>query len=194
MSVIAETEQPGWKKALGAISLALAGGVFGAGLATFTEGRFADWADEANFFLGVTLVAMAVVTGVILLTRPSIAPRACGVLQVVVLALAGAMLLLPVLAPADWPPAWAFGGVMGLLIVQSGFNLALWRRSDEMMRRVIAETSALSFWVLQGTLLIYATAERLGFVETISGWGLLAILMAVYLLSSVVAAWRRGLA
>ncbi len=193
MSAIAETEQPGWKKALGAVGLALAGGVFGAALAAFTEGRFPDWADEANFFLGVTLIAMAVVTGVIMMVRPGIAPRACGLLQVVVLVLAGAMLLLPVLAPAEWPPAWAFGGVIGLLIVQSGFNLALWRRADEMMRRVIAETSALSFWVLQAGLLIYATAERLGFVETISGWGLLAILMAVYLLSSVVAAWRRGL-
>ncbi len=193
MSAIAETEQPGWKKALGAVGLALAGGVFGAALAAFTEGRFPDWADEANFFLGVTLIAMAVVTGVIMMVRPGIAPRGCGLLQVVVLLLAGAMLLLPVLAPAEWPPAWAFGGVIGLLIVQSGFNLALWRRADEMMRRVIAETSALSFWVLQAALLIYATAERLGFVETISGWGLLAILMAVYLLSSVVAAWRRGL-
>ena len=193
MSAITDTDQPQWKKIAGMAGLALLGAVFGAGLALFTDGRFADWADEANFFLGVTLILMAAVSGVIMAVRPSSVPRGCGLLQVAVLVLAGLILLTPIAAPSDLPPVWTYGAVIGLLAVQSVLNLLLWRRSDELLRRVTAETSALSFWVLQIALVLYASAERLALVEAVTAWGLLAILMAVYLMASVAAAWRRGL-
>ncbi|WP_296819515.1 hypothetical protein [Brevundimonas sp.] len=190
---VAENASPRWKKAAGLIALGLLGAAVGAGLVTFTEGRFSSWEDELNFFLGAVLVLMALVTGVLMAARPASTPKGFGALQIAVLCLAGAMLMLPILAPAEWQSPWVFGAVIGLLIVQSVLNLILWNRSDELIRRVTGETSALSFWVLQGALLVYASAERLGLVETISGWGLLAILMSVYLLASMVAAWRRGL-
>jgi len=57
----------------------------------------------------------------------------------------------------------------------------------------MAETSAMAFWALQTALFLYAAAERLGLVGTISGWGLTGILMAVYLIASIVASARRGI-
>lgn len=193
MGTLTDTPQPLWKKAAVAGVLALFGAATGAGVATFAGDFLTRWEDEANFLLGVTLIAMAIVTGVVMATRPSSTPRDCGFLQIAVLSLAGLMLMLPIVRPEAVPPIWAFGAVVGLLVVQSALNLSLWRRSDELMRRVTAETSALSFWILQAALLVYAAAERLGLVETISGWGLLAVLMGVYLVASCVAAWRRGL-
>jgi hypothetical protein len=62
-----------------------------------------------------------------------------------------------------------------------------------MLRRVMSETSAMAFWALQLCLFVYAAAERLGLVGTISGWGLTGILMGVYLIASIVASARRGL-
>lgn len=50
----------------------------------------------------------------------------------------------------------------------------------------------MAFLALQVALFIYAAAERLGLVDTITGWGLLGILMAVYLIVSIVASARRG--
>ncbi|TPW01259.1 MAG: hypothetical protein FD125_2673 [bacterium] len=86
-----------------------------------------------------------------------------------------------------------FGGVLLLVVVQSAANLMLWRTADEMLRRVMLETSALAFWSLQLGLFIYAAAERLGLVGTITAWGLMGILMGVYFIASAVAAARRGL-
>ena len=193
MGSLTDTPRPLWKKVASGAVLAVLGAITGALVARFAGDFLTRWEDEANFLLGVTLIAMAVVTGAVMATRPASTPRDCGFLQIAVLSLAGLMLMLPIIRPEALPPIWAFGAVIGLLLVQSLLNLSLWRRSDELMRRVTAETSALSFWILQGALLVYASAERLGLVETISGWGLLAVLMAVYLLASVVAAWRRGL-
>jgi hypothetical protein len=193
MGTLTDTPQPLWKKLAAGAVLALLGAATGAGVAAFSGDLLTRWEDEANFLLGVTLIAMAIVTGAVMATRPRSTPRDCGFLQIAVLLLAGTMLMLPIVRPETLPPLWAFGAVIGLLVVQSALNLSLWRRSDELMRRVTAETSALSFWILQTALLVYASAERLGLVETISGWGLLAILMAVYILASGVAAWRRGL-
>jgi hypothetical protein len=69
----------------------------------------------------------------------------------------------------------------------------LWRNADEMLRRVMLETSALAFWAVQLSLFIYAAAERLGLIGTITGWGLMGMLMGVYFIASIVAGARRGL-
>ena len=193
MGTLTDEPQPAWRKLAIGAGLAALGAVVGAGIARSSEGFFTRWEDEANFLLGACLLLMAVITAGVMATRPRSTPRDCGFLQIIILVLAASMLILPIVRPDSLPPVWAFGAVVGLLVVQSGFNLALWRKSDELIRRVTAETSALSFWVLQAALLVYASAERLGLVETISGWGLLAILMAVYIFASGIAAWRRGL-
>lgn len=128
-----------------------------------------------------------------LVTRPSAIPRGCGLLQIVVFALAGAMFLAPMYAPAIVSPDLVFAGIVVLFLVQTAANVLLWRRADEMLRRIMGETSTIAFWALQTALFLYAAAERLGLVDTITAWGMTGILMAVYLVSSIVAAARRGI-
>lgn len=173
--------------------LAILGGFVGFGFAELTEGRFTSWADEVAAVIAVVLLATGLASVGALLLRPKSVPSGCGWFQVASLMLAGAMLLLPMLAPADWPREAVFAAVLGLLLLQLGANLALWRISDELLRRVVVETGAACFWSLQLALFAYAAAERLGLVSTISAWGLIAIMMSVYVLVSSVVAFRRGL-
>ena len=69
----------------------------------------------------------------------------------------------------------------------------MFRQADEMLRRVMVETGSLAFWTLQLALFIYAASERLGLVEGITAWGMIGIMMAVYMVASAVAGARRGL-
>jgi hypothetical protein len=174
--------------------LAGLGGAFGYVFAQLTDGLLTRWEDDLALVMAVVLIATGLVSGVMAATRPSTVPRGCGVLQVVVLLLAGGLFLLPVLGTDHAAPGVVFGAVLLLLGLQSAANLMLWRAADEMLRRVMLETSALAFWALQLGLFVYAAAERLGLVGTITGWGLIGILMAVYFAASIVASARRGLA
>lgn len=194
MSRSEPSTQPLAVKVLGILALGTLGALTGYGLATAMEGRAMPWADSLALAMAVALLSIAVLSAITLSTRPSAVPKACGILQIVVFLLAGAMLLIPMYAPTVAAPGTVFGGIVALLAIQTGANVMLWRRADEMLRQVMAETSAMAFWVLQTALFLYAAAERLGLVDTISGWGLTGILMAVYLLASIVAAARRGIA
>jgi hypothetical protein len=181
------------RKAALFVVLAVLGGAFGYGFATLTDGVLTRWEDELAVIMAAATIGIGVVTAVVVATRPSQIPRGCGVLQVVVMLLAGILFLLPVFGSAWTTPEVVFGAVLLLLAVQSGANLMLWRNADEMLRRVMLETSALAFWAVQLSLFIYAAAERLGLIGTISGWGLMGVLMGVYFIASMVAGARRGL-
>ena len=143
--------------------------------------------------MGFALLTVAGLSAVTLIVKPSSIPKGCGLLQIVVFALAGAMFLAPMYAPAFAQPNVVFAGIVTLFVVQTAANVLLWRRADEMMRRIMGETSTIAFWALQTALFLYAAAERLGLVETVTAWGMTGILMAVYLVASIVAAARRGL-
>ena len=181
------------RKAALFVVLAVLGGAFGYGFATLTDGVLTRWEDELAVIMAAATIGIGVVTAFVVATRPSQVPRGCGVLQVVVMLLAGILFLLPVFGSAWTTPEVVFGAVLLLLAVQSGANLMLWRNADEMLRRVMLETSALAFWAVQLSLFIYAAAERLGLIGTISGWGLMGVLMGVYFIASMVAGARRGL-
>jgi hypothetical protein len=181
------------RKAALFVVLAVLGGAFGYGFATLTDGVLTRWEDELAVIMAAATIGIGVVTAVVVATRPSQIPRGCGVLQVVVMLLAGTLFLLPVFGSAWATPEVVFGAVLLLLAVQSGANLMLWRNADEMLRRVMLETSALAFWAVQLGLFIYAAAERLGLIGTITGWGLMGMLMGVYFIASIVAGARRGL-
>lgn len=181
------------RKAALFLVLAVLGGAFGYGFATLTDGVLTRWEDELAVIMAAATIGIGVVTAVVVATRPSQIPRGCGVLQVVVMLLAGTLFLLPVFGSAWATPEVVFGAVLLLLAVQSGANLMLWRNADEMLRRVMLETSALAFWAVQLGLFIYAAAERLGLIGTITGWGLMGMLMGVYFIASIVAGARRGL-
>jgi hypothetical protein len=181
------------RKAALFLVLAVLGGAFGYGFATLTDGVLTRWEDELAVIMAAATIGIGVITAFVVATRPSQIPRGCGVLQVVVMLLAGTLFLLPVFGSAWATPEVVFGAVLLLLAVQSGANLMLWRNADEMLRRVMLETSALAFWAVQLGLFIYAAAERLGLIGTITGWGLMGMLMGVYFIASIVAGARRGL-
>jgi hypothetical protein len=114
--------------------------------------------------------------------------------------LAGALLALP-LAFGQSPQTSNFvWHVIGMIAIGVGFtaqtliNIRLWQRADEFLRRMMLETSAICFWVLQAALFLWAAAERLGFAPRLSSWDSLTILMAVYLSASLFIASRRGAA
>lgn len=173
--------------------LAAAGAVTGGLVARFVDAGGLPPDDALNLFIAVVLVAMAVVSGVVLTLRPSRSPKGCDVLQVVAMALAGIMLMIPLYATRWVSSELAFALVLALLAVQTVANLMLWRRADEMLRRIMVETGGLAFWTLQLALFLYAAGERLGLTGGVTAWGMIGVLMAVYLVASAVVAARRGI-
>jgi hypothetical protein len=177
----------------GLILLALIGAAVGAATARFVDASAMPGDDALNLFIGVVLVGMGVVMGGIMALRPADVPKGCGLLQILVLVLAGIVLIVPIYGP-NWVSAEvSLAIVLGLLAIQTVANVLLWRRADEMLRRVMVETGSLAFWALQLALFVYAASERLGLVEGITAWGMIGILMAVYMVASAVAGARRGL-
>lgn len=113
-------------------------------------------------------------------------------LQGVVVFLAGALLAAPpILADGAWPMDYAYAGLAAVFVVQTLINIAVWRASDGFNRRMSMESSALSFWGLQGALFLWAAAERMGLAPQITAWTGVVILMTVYLLSSFWIGLRR---
>lgn len=116
-------------------------------------------------------------------------------LQSGVVLLSGFMLAVPPLAIASGNPAPVptYAALMAVFILHSLMNLNLWRRGDEMIRRVILEAGAGAFWIGQAVLFAWAAAERLGLADPVTAWDILAVLMGLYLVCSMIAAVRRGL-
>ncbi|WP_426029219.1 hypothetical protein [Brevundimonas sp. TWP2-3-4b2] len=181
------------RKAALFVALAVLGGLAGYGISTLMGDVRTVWQDELAVLMAVMTITTGLISAFVVATRPSTVPRGCGVLQVIVMLLAGTLFLLPMFGTAVATPEVIFGAVVVLLVLQSVANLMLWRAADEMLRRVMSETSAMAFWALQLCLFVYAAAERLGLVDTVSGWGLMGILMGVYFIASIIAAARRGL-
>ena len=194
MNVSLETPRtPVLRKAALLLVLAVLGGFVGYGVTTLMGDVQTAWQDELAVLMAIMTITTGLISAFVVATRPSTVPRGCGVLQVIVMLLAGTMFLLPIFGTAMATPEVIFGAVVIMLVLQSIANLMLWRAADEMLRRVMSETSAMAFWALQLCLFVYAAAERLGLVDTVSGWGLMGILMGVYFIASIIAAARRGL-
>ncbi|HYE44274.1 MAG TPA: hypothetical protein VEA44_00730 [Caulobacter sp.] len=120
--------------------------------------------------------------------------------QALVMGLAGGMMAAPAAASVLFgvvPPV--LGSIVMLAIVaaflvQTAYNLLIWRRADELMRKAISETGAACFWILQGLLFLWAAAEKLSLAPALSAWDMMVLLMSVYLVTSSLVAMRRGLA
>lgn len=188
-----EARPPLWRTLAGIAGLALLGGVTGYLLGGAGRDATGRWDDEIAMVMAIALTAMALMSAVVMAARPRDVPKGCGLLQIAVLALAAAMFVLPVFGPRYATPDTVFAIVVGLLGLQSVANLMLWRAADEMLRRIMAETSALAFWALQTALFVYAAAERVGLVEGVTAWGMTGILMGTYIVASMVASLRRGM-
>lgn len=177
----------------GVALLALAGAVIGGLVARATEAQDMPWDDALNLLISAMLLGMSAAMVFVLASRPASVPRGCGLLQITVTALAGVMLLIPLYATRWVSPDVAFIALLVLLAGQTVANLMLFRRADEMLRNIMVETGSLAFWSLQLALFLYATAERLGLVSGLTSWGMIGVLMGVYLLASIVISARRGL-
>lgn len=178
---------------LGIAALAGLGAATGYTLANTADLGALPWDDALALLMSVSLIAIGIISIGVMFTRPSSVPKGCGILQIVVMLLAGTMFLLPMFAP-DWlDPNLVFAGFVVLLVIQSVANLMLWRAADEMLRRVMWETSAMAFWALQLALFVYAAAERMGLIGGVTAWGMMGILMGVYLTASIIASARRGI-
>lgn len=177
----------------GGLALGAAGAAIGAWIGHSFESGGLPWDDALALLIGAMLIVLGGAMVVVMATRPSSVPKGCGVLQIVVSVLAGVMLLLPLFA-LEWLSAdTVMIAIVLLLVAQSAANWMLWRRADELLRRVMWETSALAFWALQLALFLYAAAERLGLISGVTAWGMIGILMTVYLLASVIVTARRGI-
>lgn len=192
--MIADDERPvplARKIAVG-VGLGALGAVVGAGVARYTFLGETNAPDTVAGLVAVALLGMAVISVFVMLNRPTYVAKGCGVLQITVTALAGIMLLAPI-APLGLSPEVTFLGIAVLLAIQTAANLLLWRRADELLRRITVEAGALTFWLSQGVLFLYAAAERLGLAPEVNAWSLIGIMMALYILASSIVATRRGL-
>ena len=183
------------------LSIRLAGGLLlgaaGAAMGYLVSGQVRSaemsWDDGLACLMGVMLLSVALAMIYVLVSRPATVPKGCGVLQIIAMMLAGVLYLIPVFAPASIAPEVVMAGIVAVLAVQTVANVLLWRRADEMLRHLMLETSAISFWLLQLAFFTYAAAERLGLVGGVSAWGMAGILMVIYLFASTVASARKGL-
>lgn len=206
-----ERKQSVW----GVIGLMVLGGVFGLAYIQWTKGGTGlPWADAQALFLGVAMVALGLIvffgsfsrgTAVRIagtdIARPSSAAQLRYYrLQALVMILGGVMLTLPVLtfklydAPTEALRMTVAAVIAGMFALQTVLNLIVWRRADEFMRRIISETSVISFWVLQAALFLWAAGERLGLLGSLSTWDCTVILMAAYLIIASVVSTRNGVA
>ena len=196
-----------------------AGMVFGVGVG-YTVGHLVKhhvidtslltWSDQVAVLLGVSLSGSGGVVIAATLFRSlsktviepnvgrSLTPRIAQFyrLQAGVMVLAGVMLLLPVLGVSLPDGGSMRQPLLALIVVlfalQTVGNLLIWRRSDEFLRKVIADTGAVCFWLLQGALFLWAATERLGLLPRLSSWDAVAVLMLVYTAASISIAIRRG--
>lgn len=223
MNAVADLRRPPlrWRRILillaGGAGLGLAAG-FAIGRLIKSAGRAQalGWSDSLSLALaallllggaGIVLATLAD-TGAAYLADPHAeepgrrvrpAQRAYFRLQGGVMVLAGGLMatpeLLRLLSPAlgRSTAAAAMAGIVVAFALQTLLNLQIWRRSDELIRRVTADGAAVCFWLLQGLLFLWAAGEKLSLLPPLNSWDALTVLMAVYLALSALVAWRRGL-
>lgn len=115
--------------------------------------------------------------------------------QSAILALSAVIMTLPMVLSGLAVSPWAgLAGVGFLLAVHTLLNLRLYRSVDELFRRTVVEAGAVTFWLGQGLLFIWAAAERLGVAPPITAWDVYVVLMGLYLVVSMIVLMRRGLA
>jgi len=203
--------------------LALLGGCFGLAtgwgvgrLVSTAHVRELLWSDVLALTLATALVAIGLGTCLLAATRRGRAilanPRTPDfnrpvgkaesvyfLLQGAVLLLAGCMLATPVIVIeglSNLSGRWGlltFCALALSFVIQTALNIAIWKRSDEVFRRVISESGAATFWIFQGIFFLWAAGEKLHTLPTVSAWDIASVMMLLYLICSIVVSYRRGL-
>ncbi|WP_374274773.1 hypothetical protein [Brevundimonas sp.] len=114
-------------------------------------------------------------------------------LQCGVMALSGVLLAAPLVAETN-----GFGGPGAFIAIALGFaihsamNWRIYLTADELTRAMVRETGAMMFFFGGAPLFLYAGAERMGLVPTLSAWTVYSLIMAAYLVVVLIVAARRG--
>lgn len=82
--------------------------------------------------------------------------------------------------------------LVAILMVQTWFNIRLWRRGDEFFRRILVEAAVASFAILQFPLLFWAAGARFGYFRDPTGLDIYVMVLVIYLFASGVVSFRRG--
>ncbi len=164
------------------------------------------WADGLGYWLGVTYFGVGVALYAITYNRKELARNLEGEqatlpasdeevrifrLQSLTLVLAGALILIPLLAMGSLGntaqrAATIFIGMLALWLLQTWINVRVWRNADEFARLILMKTAAIAFAVCQGGLFLWAAAEHLHLARPLSSWDNMMLLMTVYLGTSAV--------
>lgn len=162
------------------------------------------WSDGLAYWLGVTYFGVGVVLFVMTYNRRELARNLEGEqarlpatdeevrnyrLQSLTLVLAGALILIPLLAMGSLGStpqraAIIFTGMVMLWLLQTWINVRVWRNADEFVRLLLLKTAAIAFAICQGALFLWAAAEHLHLARALSSWDSMMLLMTVYLLTS----------
>jgi cytochrome c oxidase subunit IV len=199
------------KSALLMLAGGAAGGALGAGVMTLAKHmhvatKSLTWADLLAYWLGVTFLGVGLFLYGNTFNRKFLAQNIEGEsaslpatdqevyayrLQAATLILAGVMVLLPLLAMGTLSETRArqwlvFAGVALLFVLQTIANVMVWRGCDEFLRGQMLLTSAITFAIGQGALFLWAAAERLHLVRSITSWDTIILLLALYLATGTV--------
>lgn len=217
MSALFPASTPEWARQLSKAVLAGAVcGVIGYGVGHVAAGFFPGidpdlsglrWADVAAVTVAALLLVASLGTAITSFDRRSLGRvlRLEGPagdvevrdtrLQSIIMGLSGVIMLLPlVLSAVGVPVTASLAGIGLLLVLHTALNVRLYRRVDELFRRVVIEAGAFTFWLGQGLLFLWAAAERLSAAPPLTAWDIYVVLMGVYLVVSMVVTFRRGLA
>lgn len=168
------------------------------------------WSDGLAGWLGVTYFGIGVVLFALSYNRHELARNLEGEqarlpatdeevrlyrLQSLTLVLAGALILIPLLAMGSLGnttqrAAGIFTAMVALWLLQTWINISVWRNADEFARLLLLKTAAIAFAVCQGALFLWAAAEHLHLARALSSWDNMMLLMTVYLLCSAILAIR----
>lgn len=165
------------------------------------------WADVVAVFLAAVILIASLATAIRSLDRKGLGktlnlegPAGDSEvrevrLQSAILFLSGVILPLPmILSAIGAPVGLSLAAVAVLLGGHTVLNFHLYRTIDELFRRIVVEAGAVTFWLGQGVLFLWAAAERLSAVPPITAWDAYVVLMGVYLVVSMIVTMRRGLA
>ncbi len=203
------------KSALLMLVGAVAGGAIGAGVMTLAKHlhvatKSLTWADFPAYWLGVTFLGVGLFLYGYTFNRKVLAQNIEGEsailpatdqevrayrLQAATLILAGVMVLLPLLAEGTLSGTrtgqWlVFAGVALLFALQTIVNVLVWRGCDEFLRGQLLLTGAITFAIGQGALFLWAAAEHLRLVRSITSWDTIILLLTLYLFTGTVIAVR----
>jgi hypothetical protein len=169
-----------------------------------------SWADLLGWYLGICFFGIGVLLFAMSFNRREVAQTLEGWsaklpatndevrqfrLQAASMFLAGVMLLTPFLAQGTLTGPSALGrGLFGAIVLlfagQTWVNVRVWRTGDEFIRQQMLVVCALTFAIVQGGLFLWAAAEHLKLVRSLTNWETVMLLLFCYLSVSFMVAMR----